>query len=156
MDPTQLQLFRRITLEYFAKLAPAEPPQLEEPYLEFGTAAFLDHGSLVRISGHYEGCLYLTASEKVLRELLALHGEAEVSERTLADVSREVSNVLSGNASRAFGGDWQISVPQSLDPEGFGALDLPPSTFVMPVSWRGSRFLLVIGLTPREGGARWA
>jgi hypothetical protein len=61
-----------------------------------------------------------------------------------------VSNVLSGNANRAFGGDWEISVPQSLGPGELARLELPASSFVMPVRWRGHRFLLVVALEPRR------
>lgn len=154
MDATQLDLFRQITLDYFAKLAPDEPPELEEPYLQLAGRESLDRVSLVRIRGFYDGALYLAAPNPVLHELLNLLGEDEVSERTLADVCREVSNVLSGNANRAFGGDWEISVPHSLGPGELEGTELPPSSFVMPVRWRGHRFLLVVALEPRDQPGR--
>src|SRR5215475_4120294 len=109
MDARQLQLFKRITLDYFAKLSPADEPVLEAPYLQFGEPALLDYASLVRIRGEYEGCLVLTSPVTLLHSLLDVHGEAEVSERTLR---------------------------------------LPPSAFVMPIRWRGSTALLVVGLEP--------
>ncbi len=150
MDPRQLQLFRSITLDYFAKLTPGDEPVLEEPYLQFGEPALLDYASLVRIRGEYEGCLYLTSPVPLLQSLLRVHGEAEVSERTLKDMCRELSNVLSGNASQAFGGNWEISVPVSLGPGDFETVRIPPSAFVMPIRWRGCTALLVVGL---ESGA---
>ncbi|HEV8578109.1 MAG TPA: chemotaxis protein CheX [Thermoanaerobaculia bacterium] len=154
MDPQQLQLFKRITLDYFSKLSPADEPVLETPYLQFGEPALLDYASLVRIRGEYEGCLYLTSPVPLLHSLLEIHGEAEVSERTLRDMCGELSNVLSGNASQAFSGNWEISVPQSLGPGDLRSLRLPASAFVMPIRWRGSTALLVIGLEPagRNGG----
>jgi len=151
MDPQQLQLFKRITLDYFAKLSPGQEPMLEAPYLQFGEPVLLDYASLVQIRGEVQGCLYLTTPEPLLHSLLQIHGEAEVSERTLRDMCRELSNVLSGNASQAFGGDWEISVPVSLGPGDFQSLHLPSSAFVMPIRWRGSTALLVVGLEP---GAR--
>jgi hypothetical protein len=150
MDSRQLQLFRSITLDYFAKLSPGDDPVLEEPYLQFGDPALLDYASLVRIKGAYEGCLYLTSPAALLHSLLQLHGEAEVSRRTLQDMCRELSNVLSGNASQAFGENWQISVPVTLGPGDFNGLRLPPSAFVMPIRWRGCTALLVVGLEPME------
>src|SRR5262245_24096428 len=154
MDARQLQLFKRITLDYFAKLSPGEEPVLDPPYLQFGEPALLDYASLVRIRGEYEGCLYLTSPVPLLHDLLEVHGEDEVSERTLGDMCRELSNVLSGNASQAFSGNWEISVPQSLGPGELPGLRLPPAAFVMPIRWRGSTALLVIGLEPaaRNGG----
>jgi hypothetical protein len=150
MESRQVQLFRQITLDYFAKLAPADPPTLEAPFLQFGEPALLDYASLVRVRGAYDGCVYLTSPRRLLRELLAIHGEGEVSERTLEDMCRELSNVLSGNASEAFGGDWEISVPASLGPQELSALSLPGSAFVMPFRWRGEGGMLVIGLEPRR------
>lgn len=152
MDPQQLQLFKKITLDYFAKLSPMDEPVLETPYLQFGEPVLLDYASLVRIRGEYEGCLYLTSPVPLLHSLLQAHGEAEVSERTLRDMCRELSNVLSGNASQAFSGDWVISVPQSLGPGDAKDLRLPPSAFVMPIRWRGATALLGIGLEPARNG----
>lgn len=151
MDSRQLHLFKKITLDYFAKLSPGDEPVLETPYLQFGEPALLDYASLVRIRGEYEGCLYLTSPVPLLHSLLELHGESEVSERTLRDMCRELSNVLSGNASQAFSGNWEISVPQSLGPEDFPSLRLPHSAFVMPIRWRRSTALLVVGLEPVPG-----
>lgn len=147
MDPSQFKLFQEITLHYFDKLASGEPPVMEEPYMQFGEPEILDYTSLVEIRGEYDGCIYLTTPAAMIEGLLEINGEEEVSERTRRDMSRELSNVLSGNASRAFGGNWEISVPTSLDAAHMNGLELPESTFVMPIRWRGTRSLLVVGLT---------
>ena len=148
MDAKQLELFKRITLDYFVKLAPDEEPELQNPYIRFGDPDLFDYTSLVRIHGEYEGCIYLTSPVPMLENLLDINGEPEVSTRTLKDMCRELSNVLAGNASKAFHGNWDISVPISLTPESADALSLPDSTFVMPISWRGARSLLAVGLVP--------
>ena len=152
MDAQQLELFKQITLDYFVKLAPEEQPALEEPYLQFGEPELFDYTSLVKIHGEYEGCLYLTSPVPMLERLLDINGEPEVSSRTLKDMCRELSNVLAGNASKAFHGNWDISVPVSLTPESADRLGLPESTFVMPIAWRGSRSLLAVGLMPNGHG----
>jgi chemotaxis protein CheX len=155
MEAHQLKLFQEITLQYFAKLAPGEPPTLEEPFLRFGDPAgeAQDYTSLVAICGEYDGCLYLSAPRAMLRELLAVNGEPEVSEPTLRDMCRELSNVLSGNASQAFGGNWEISVPHTLGAEELRTYPLPPSAFVMPFRWRGARSLLVVALAPPDSSS---
>lgn len=153
MDARQFQLFRRITLDYFAKLSPDEGPVVENPYLQFGEPALLDYASLVRIRGELEGCLYLTSTAPMLSSLLEAHREDDVSDATLRDMCRELSNVLSGNASQAFSGHWEISVPESLGPGDFDGVRLPPSAFVLPFRWRGSRSLLVVGLEAPQGSA---
>jgi hypothetical protein len=66
---------------------------------------------------------------------------------------QELSNVLSGNASKAFGGNWHISVPRSMTMPEVQALDLPSSTFVMPIVWKEQTSFLVIGLRAAQEAA---
>jgi hypothetical protein len=151
MNADQLKIFQNITLSYFAKMAPGEtPPVLEEAYLQFETPVFLDFTSLIYISGSYQGCLYLTAGAGLLDALLTRHGEGQFDDSTRLDMCRELSNVLAGNASRAFGADWTISVPQSVTAEQIPALKLPPSTFIMPFLWKEMKSYIVVGLQAKE------
>lgn len=146
MNPEQFKLFKRITLEYFAKLAPSEQPVMGEPHMHFGDPELLDYTSLIEIFGQYEGCIYLTSPAAMLKDVLMINGEIQDSPVHLKDMCQEFSNVLSGNASKAFGGNWQISVPRTLTRPEVMALDLPESTFVMPILWRDKQSLLVVGL----------
>jgi len=146
MKVEQFQLFRRITLDYFAKLAPEEEPVLGEPHMHFGDPELLDYTSLIEIEGEYRGCIYLTSPSGMLKDVLLINGESNDTPAHLKDMCQELSNVLSGNASKAFGGNWRISVPRSLTRSEVETLDLPPSTFVMPIHWRGNNSLLVVGL----------
>ncbi|HEX2836331.1 MAG TPA: chemotaxis protein CheX [Thermoanaerobaculia bacterium] len=153
MNPEQLRLFKRITLDYFAKLAPEDTPELAEPHMHFGDPELLDYTSLIEIRGQYDGCIYLTSPAAMLRDVLTINGESKDSPEHLKDMCQEFSNVLSGNASKAFGGNWQISVPHSLTMSEVRALTLPESTFVMPIHWRGERSLLVVALREKEEAA---
>jgi CheY-specific phosphatase CheX len=151
MNADQLKIFQDITLGYFAKVVPEErPPVLSEAYLRFDSAVFLDYTSVVHISGAFEGCIYITASPRFLETLLAAHHEPDINDRTRLDMCRELSNVLAGNASHAFGANWTISVPQSLTSGETGTLALPPSTFVMPFQWKDMESYLVVGLKEKE------
>jgi len=153
MNFEQFKLFKRITLDYFAKLAPEEQPVLGEPHIHFGDPELLDYTSLIEIDGEYHGCIYLTSPVEMLKGVLVINGEFHDSPAHLKDMCQEFSNVLSGNASKAFGGEWRISVPRSLTMAEVQALDLPPSTFVMPIHWRGERSLLVVGLRANQEAA---
>lgn len=153
MDPEQFKLFKRITLDYFAKLAPNEPPSLDEPHMHFGDPELLDYTSLIEINGEYHGCIYLTSPVAMLKDVLLINGEERDTSEHLKDMCQEFSNVLSGNASKAFGGNWRISVPRSLTRNEVEALDLPESTFVMPIRWRDKQSLLVVGLRAGQEAA---
>lgn len=153
MNPEQLRLFKRITLDYFAKLAPDEQPALGEPHIHFGDPELLDYTSLIEIHGEYHGCIYLTSPIAMLKDVLAINGEQQDTPEHLKDMCQEFSNVLSGNASKAFGGNWRISVPRTLTMAEVRSLDLPESTFVMPILWRGQRSLLVVALRAAQEAA---
>ena len=147
MNSDQLKTFQQITLGYFSKVAPGDkPPVLQEAHLRFDSAVFLDYTSIVFITGAYEGCLYISTTSGVLEALLSVHKEPEISDKTRLDMCRELSNVLAGNASHAFGANWTISVPKSLTSTETGELDLPSSTFVMPFVWKDMESYLVVGL----------
>ncbi len=151
MNSEQLKIFQDITLAYFSKIVPQEkPPVMQEPYLRFDSSLLLDFTSVVYISGSWSGCIYLTTATSVLDALLAQHGEKEFNERTRLDMYRELSNVLSGNASRAFGAAWTISVPQSLTASESKDLKMPASAFIMPFVWKETESYLVIGLKPKN------
>ncbi len=148
MEPSQLDIFRSITLDYFAKLAPnSPPPRPAAAFIRFEHPEFLDYASVVTISGPLHGCLYLTTPRSTLDRLLVLHGHNDSDDNTRLDMCRELSNVLSGNASNAFGSQWHISVPNSITSAEVGALPLPPATFTMPVEWLGETFFIVVGLS---------
>lgn len=153
MNPDQLRLFKRITLDYFSKLAPEEHPILGEPHMHFGDPELLDYTSLIEIKGEYNGCIYLTSPVAMLKDVLSINGEPNESPEHLKDMCQEFSNVLSGNASKAFGGNWHISVPRTLAKGEVETLDLPSSTFVMPIVWRGQTSLLVVGLRAAQEAA---
>jgi len=151
MKADQLKIFQDITLAYFAKMVSQEkPPVLQEAFLQFDSPVLREYTSVVYISGAYEGCLYITTGPDVLEALLIQQGEPEINETTRLDMCRELSNVLAGNASHAFGADWTISVPQSVAADETSSLRLPPSTFIMPFLWKGRESFLVVGLQPQE------
>ncbi|MGF1656504.1 MAG: chemotaxis protein CheX [Verrucomicrobiales bacterium] len=145
MDADQFRIFRDITLNYFGKMAPREePPTMEDAFMLFGEPVLLDYASVVSISGPYSGSLYLTSNAHTLGRLLALYGETRRDPDALSDMCRELSNVLSGNASHAFGTGWKISVPTSIEPGQ--RPDLPMTSYVWPFAWLGDRSFLVVGL----------
>lgn len=59
----------------------------------------------------------------------------------------EMANTISGNASEAFGRDFQISVPLVItgNPEGVDLLNRAPG-FVVPVQWKTHKAYLVVGV----------
>lgn len=153
MNVEQFRLFKRITLDYFVKLAPDDLPVLGEPHIHFGDPELLDYTSLIEIDGEYKGCIYLTSPVAMLRDVLVINGAVHDTPELLKDMCQEFSNVLSGNASKAFGGNWTISVPRSLTRLEVEQLDLPESTFVLPINWRGRQSLLVVGLRATQEAA---
>lgn len=147
INAEQVKVFRDITLDYFGKIdQDSSSVQVGEAYLQFNQPLLLDYTSAVQIKGDYYGAVYITLPSAMIEQLLISHQETEISDRTRADMCRELSNVLSGNASRAFGTGWQISVPISITPENMERLSLPEASFILPASWRKHQWFLVLAL----------
>ncbi len=147
IDARQLEIFRNNTLDYFQKVAPGQPAPIPgTAYLIFDPPPFLGYAGAVDISGPLVGLIYLTTEALTLDKLIELNGSQPGEESLRLDMCRELSNVISGNASKAFGPAWTISVPRSLGPDSARELSFPGATFTLPVEWMSSTFQLVVGL----------
>jgi chemotaxis protein CheX len=74
-------------------------------------------------------------------------GAASPSLAVIKDMAGEMANTVAGNASLAFGSEFQISVPVVLvgRPE---QLDLPTRvpTFIIPIEWKKYKAYLAVGV----------
>ena len=104
-----------------------------------------DLTGVIGISGVKKGCVYFTAQKEVIKNILINIGEKEINNELLSDMTGEIANTIAGNASAAFGPDYQMSVPIVVAgrPE---SINLPKHLVasVIPVIWRDFTSNLVI------------
>lgn len=102
----------------------------------------------IGLTGKRKGGIFVTCSNAMVDDvIIAYTGAEDKSAEARKDMIGEIANTISGNASDAFGTDFQISVPVVISgkPEG---VDMPARvpTFVIPVQWRSHKAYLVVGV----------
>lgn len=106
-----------------------------------------DFTGIIGISGKRRGCVYFSCPKAMLSYILTSMGEMDNSSEHLCDLVGEIANTIAGNARKAFGADFMISVPVVIQ----GAPDriqLPDNTrcVVIPTKWKSYQSVIVVAL----------
>ena len=113
LHPTELKLFVDSVRRYF-KVTTKQEPQITSAFLGTGDIDGYDFNGIVTFSGSYNGHVIVSMPPQLVRELLLLQGETDLSKGNLLDAVGEIANTLGGNARKALGSGLQISVPVKL------------------------------------------
>ena len=113
LNETELKLFVESVRHYF-KVVTREEPQITSAYLGTSDLQGLDFNGIVTFSGAYNGHVIVSMPAQLLKELLLMQGEHDVSQGNLLDAVGEIANTLAGNARKSLGAGLQISVPMRL------------------------------------------
>jgi chemotaxis protein CheX len=118
------------------------------PYIENGKPVVLEYTGIVGISGNIKGCIYLTATGEMLRELAQIIIDTDKTPKEdIKDLVGEIANTISGNVRKAYGRDFMISVPVVLEGK-LKDIKLPGDlqSSVIPMRWRDYKSYLVVCL----------
>ena len=113
LHESELKLFVDSVRRYFQVLTRQEP-QITSAFLGTGDVQGHDYNGIVSFSGSYNGSVMVSMPPQLLRELLLLQGETDMSDGNLLDAVGEIANTLGGNARNTLGAGLQISVPLKL------------------------------------------
>jgi chemotaxis protein CheX len=113
LHESELKLFVESVRRYFQVITRQEP-QITSAFLGTGDIDGHDFNGIVSFSGTYNGHVIVSMPPQLLRELLLLQRETDLSEGNLLDAVGEIANTLGGNARKALGSGLQISVPVKL------------------------------------------
>ncbi len=106
-----------------------------------------DYTGMIAVFGNSQGFVFFSATRPLLRYLLLVHGESDLSDRLLGDLVGEVANTISGNARREMGADFKISVPTvSQGPIKEEYLTASKRSYVMPLRWKNTTAQLIVCL----------
>ena len=147
MNESELRIFVDIIQHYFQQQS-GKPAEMGTPFLGDGNALpIFDYTGVIGISGERKGCVYFTAPTELLRQLLLRSGEPNISNENLADLAGEIGNTVSGNARKAFGPDFLISVPVVVKGQD-QAISLPRNvkSYVIPFRWQSLGASLVVSV----------
>lgn len=91
-----------------------QEPQLTSAFLGTGDVQGYEFNGIVTFSGSYNGQVVVSMPARLVREILLLQQETDLSDGNLLDAVGEIANTLAGNARKTLGPDLQISVPVKL------------------------------------------
>jgi len=147
VNENDIKVFVEGATHYFQHVSD-EPAVVQVPYLiSHNESLIYDFTGIIGISGNRRGNVYFTAPRPMLKFLLMVQGEPEITDENCSDMVGEIANTLSGNARRDLGKDFMISVPVVLQgkPEQL-LLAKGNRSFVIPIQWRQYTAALVVSL----------
>ena len=113
----ELKMFVDSVREYF-RVVTRQDPQITSAFLATAELQGHDYNGIVSFSGSFNGHVLVSMPGQLLRELLLLQGETDLSQGNLLDAVGEIANTLGGNARKSLGPALQISVPVKLNGSG--------------------------------------
>lgn len=148
MKAEKLNVFIESVMSFYSQIG-SELKEISTPYLnENDQPLGYDFSGIISISGPSTGCVYVSAPSIMLREMLKVMDEPDISINNLKDLVGEVANTVSGNARTEFGPDFIISPPVIV--EGIPSPSYLPKNkraYIIPYHWHGKDALIGICLS---------
>lgn len=147
MTESEIEIFINCIKHYFSKRS-EESVIVETPYLTENINKILsDYTGIINISGSYSGKIYFTAPDSFLKQLILAHNQHEFSDALFRDAIGEITNTLSGNARKALGGQFVISVPSvAREATRDATFDAVAHSYVVPLHWFDQKASMVVSL----------
>ncbi|MES2401048.1 MAG: chemotaxis protein CheX [Pseudomonadota bacterium] len=102
------------SIKRYLQVTTRQEPQITSAFLGTHDVEGFEFNGIVTFSGSYNGHVVVSMPPKLVREILLLQHETDLSDGNLLDAVGEIANTLAGNARKALGSDLQISVPIKL------------------------------------------
>ncbi|MEZ0306435.1 MAG: chemotaxis protein CheX [Ramlibacter sp.] len=145
----ELKLFVESVRRYFQVVTKQEP-QITSAFLGTGDVDGHDFNGIVTFSGSYNGHVIVSMPQQLLRELLLLQGETDLSESNLLDAVGEVANTLGGNARKTLGAGLQISVPMKLHGSSGIKARVRKHPYVITLRWNHQPAMVCVDMEKRH------
>ncbi|HET6828127.1 MAG TPA: chemotaxis protein CheX [Ramlibacter sp.] len=148
LQETELKLFVDSVRRYFQVVAKQEP-QITSAFLATADLEGFDYNGIVTFSGSYNGHVIVSMPGQLLKELLLLQGETELSEGNLLDAVGEIANTLGGNARKTLGSSLNISVPVKLHGTSGIRARVRKHPYVITLRWNHQPALVCVDMSKR-------
>jgi len=149
LHEAELKLFVDSVRRYFQVLTRQEP-QITSAFLGTGDVDGHDFNGIVTFSGSYNGHVMVSMPPQLLRELLLLQGETDLSESNLLDAVGEIANTLGGNARNSLGAGLQISVPVKLHGSSGVKARVRKHPYVITLRWNHQPAMVCVDMERRH------
>jgi chemotaxis protein CheX len=148
LHENELKLFVESVRRYFQVITRQEP-QITSAFLGTGDVDGHDYNGIVTFSGSYNGHVIVSMPQQLLRELLLLQGETDMSESNLLDAVGEIANTLGGNARKTLGAALQISVPMKLHGSSGIKARVRKHPYVITLRWAHQPAMVCVDMEKR-------
>ncbi len=149
LHEADLKLFVDSVRRYFQVLTKQEP-QVTSAFLGTGDVDGHDFNGIVTFSGSYNGHVMVSMPPQLLRELLLLQGETDLSQSNLLDAVGEIANTLGGNARKTLGAGLQISVPVKLHGSSGVKARVRKHPYVITLRWNHQPAMVCVDMERRH------
>ncbi|MBI2768882.1 MAG: chemotaxis protein CheX [Burkholderiales bacterium] len=148
LHESELKLFVDSVQRYFQVVTKQEP-QITSAFLGTGDIEGYDFNGIVTFSGSYNGHVIVSMPQQLLRELLLLQRETDLSDGNLLDAVGEIANTLGGNARKTLGSQLQISVPMKLQGASGIKARVRKHPYVITLRWNHQPALVCVDMEKR-------
>ena len=145
----ELKLFVESVRQYF-RVVTRQEPQVTSAFLATGELQGHDYNGIVTFSGAYNGHVIVSMPGQLLKELLVLQGENDLSQGNLLDAVGEIANTLGGNARKTLGPGLQISVPMKLHGSSGIKARVRKHPYVITLRWNHQPALVCVDMERRS------
>lgn len=149
LNESELKLFVDSVRRYF-QVTTSQEPQITSAFLGTGEVSGHEYNGIVTFSGSYNGHVIVSMPPKLLRELLLLQRETDLSDGNLLDAVGEIANTLGGNARKALGSGLQISVPVKLQGSTGIKARVRKHPYVITLRWNHQPALVCVDMERRH------
>lgn len=149
LNEGELKLFVDSVRRYF-QVTTSQEPQITSAFLGTGDVGGHEYNGIVTFSGSYNGHVIVSMPPKLLRELLLLQRETDLSDSNLLDAVGEIANTLGGNARKALGSGLQISVPVKLQGASGIKARVRKHPYVITLRWNHQPALVCVDMEKRH------
>ena len=148
LTPDELKFFVESVRHYFKVLSKQEP-QITSAFLGTTELDGHEYNGIVAFSGSYNGHVIVSMPPQLLKELLLLQGETDLTDNNLLDAVGEIANTLGGNARKTLGSGLQISVPVKLQGSSGIRARVRKHPYVITLKWNHQPALVCVDMSKR-------
>jgi chemotaxis protein CheX len=148
LNESELKLFVDSARRYFS-VTTAQEPTITSAFLGTGDLEGYEFNGIITFSGSYNGHVIVSMPGRLLRELLLMQHETDLSDGNLLDAAGEIANTLAGNARKTLGSALQISVPMKLQGAGGIRARVRKHPYVITLRWNHQPALVCVDMERR-------
>ncbi len=148
MKTEDIKIFCDVVSNYFQEVT-SVPVEIGVPYIRTENFETLSLTGAIGISGVRRGCLFITATDSMIKELAQIILMSDdVDDITMYDMVGELTNTIAGNVRQSFGPEFDISIPIIIKGKHIDIImqKLKTPVYIIPIIWKEHKFFLNIGI----------